>query len=446
MDRRHFIRSIFVAAAAAGTSTVLRAQDENTVKSLNLAFRKIGFNPKAKGCGYFVIMADPHYAAPGTNLKSSAMECMPKVIKEIKSQADAPSFIITLGGLVSSGNPCFGASIKNTDNMMREFDMFKSHMAELAPIPYKVVVGNHDCTGPRDTEFKDFKKAFPSQPLYESFDFNGIHCIILNGGHCGMLDDEQQKWLLDDIKSVKDGQNIIIFVHQPLGAIRSEWKLSKSVRDAVSNFSGDVFVFAGHNHAHNVGVLKTRGGKRISQVTVEAFRQNNAPVYWVCCVRNGAIVGAIFRDRNGDFRIIDTTHAKASDWLLPWEGMDVLATFDNSSPEFHETARKGGDCVYFYFYLKHLEGWLDLSKIDSDYSTLYLMGTTLKRKGDPSKDAKLWLSADGKNFEEVKIGPQAANLSCKVELPPKLRNAKKLFFKMDFPYTDGGFTGFAIAK
>lgn len=422
------------------------SQEKAGEASLNEAFRKIGFNPQAKGCGYFVILADPHYAAPGTNFKSSAMECMPKVIKEIKTWGVPPNFIITLGDIVSSGNPCFGASINNTENMMKEFDMFKSDMATLAPIPYKVVPGNHDCTGPLDFDYNDFKKAFPNQHPYEAFDYNGMRCIILNGGHNGMLDEKQEQWLVDEFKRLERNKNVIIFVHQPLGAVRSEWKLSKSVRSVVENYEGDVFVFCGHNHGNHTEVLKAPTGKRVRQVVVEAFRHTNSPVYWVCCVKNGEIIATIFRDKNGRFTDIDVSKSAARDWLLPWEGMDVIATFDNSSADFHETSRKGGNCVYFYFYLHNLEGWLDLSNLKENFSTLYLMGTTLYFEKDASKNATLQLSADGKKYETVNIVPADKKMVYKVVLPQSLRHAKKLYFKLDFKHIDGGFTGFAIGK
>ena len=438
MDRRSFIKkaSLFTAMNIFCVENIF-AKNIGTFDSAELAFNAMGIS--LKDGNYFAGMGDPHFNIERT--RTHYNDLFNQVADELKTYSPAPAFLAMLGDLISNGNKCAGDVSKNHNMAIKELELLKAGIDRLKPIEPKLVFGNHDTIEPKDFDNVLYKKYMPELKSYYSFDFAGVHFITLNGLHCAMLDDAQLKWLKDDIAKLK-GQDIVIFIHQPVGSVSSEYKAGLVIRDIVNSYKGDVKIIAGHTHTNAQMTLHTPSGKTASQFVLEAPRKNKAPVYWLFAVRDGKIAGAVFRNKDAKFEAY-SFDGKKRDWLEPFEKQNYKAVFSPLSSEYEERKVEGwfnpSKCIYYYYFLKHLEVGVDLSKV-GEYSKLTLLGSRLR--GEKAK-TKFRLSLDGENWTDFEPTKED-NFYYEFDLTENFRNKKKLYVDLWTGHVGANFTCVAV--
>lgn len=394
------------------------AKNVGTFDNAEDAFKSLGIS--LKDGDYFAAMGDPHFNVERTWYN----DLFNQVADELKTYSPAPAFLAMLGDLISNGNKCFGDVSKNHTMAIKEFEILKQGIERLKPIEPKLVLGNHDTISPTDFDNVLYKQYMPELKRYYSFDFAGVHFIVLNGLHCGMLDDTQSTWLKDDIAKLS-GQDVVILIHQPLGSVASEFKAGLEVRDIVDSYKGNVKVLCGHTHSNSQATLTTPKGNKATQFVLEAPRKNKAPVYWLFAIRNKKLAGGVFRNKDGKFEAYNFSCVNR-DWNKPFEKENMKAVYSPLSSEYEERKVEGwfnpSKCVYYYYFLKHLEFAIDLSKV-GNYSKLTLLGSRLR--GKKAKTA-FKFSLDGENWTELEPTKEN-NFYYEFDLTENFRNKKKLY-------------------
>lgn len=438
MDRRNFLRNAaLLASANLFSATGLFAKKVGEFGGLGEAFARLGFSPDAKGSWYFAAMGDPHLHAQ--NPENTAL--FKRIADELKTLKPAPKFLAMLGDLISNGNSCFGSISTNHNMAIREIEILRECVDYLKPIEPKLVLGNHDTVAPDDFDNVLYKKHMPELAPYYFFEEGGMAFVVLNGGHTTLFDENQKKWFLERLAKL-GGKNLTVFVHQPAGRVNTEYEASGFLRDALDSYKGNARIICGHIHYNKQWLFETPSGKNILQFSLEAPRKNKAPVYWLFCVKGGDICGAVFRNKDGKFEAFDFKF-KPQKWEMPFESRGVKAWFNAMSPEFREERLKGwfngSKCLYFYYYLKHLEFSLDLSKV-GDCSKLVLLASRLSGKRGKAKFA---VSADGSSWapiEPAKTEPPYFEF----DLPENLRSAKRLYVSISTGDIEANFGGAGV--
>ncbi len=96
---------------------------------------------------------------------------------------------------------------------------------ELAQMPVRNGAGNHEMMTRHKDPRDDYHRLFG--PTYYSFDFGGVHCIVLDGnkpirgaqgwkGVVGSVDGSELSWLRADLAAQPNGKPIIVGVHIPI--------------------------------------------------------------------------------------------------------------------------------------------------------------------------------------------------------------------------------------
>ena len=413
----------------------LFAKSNGIYDSAEMAFKALGI--ALKDGNYFAAMGDPHFHVerPWYN------DLFDQLVDELKTYSPAPAFLAMMGDLISNGNKCAGDVCKNHSMAIKEFDLLKKGLERLKPIEPKLVLGNHDTISPTDFDNVLYKQYMPDVKTYYSFDFAGAHFIVLNGLHCGILDEAQSKWLKDDIAKLS-GQDIVIFIHQPIGSVASEYKAGLEVRDIVDSYKGNVKILSGHTHKNSQMTLVSPNGNRATQFVLEAPRKNKAPVYWLFAVRDGKIAGAVFRNKDAKFEAYSFDGSDKK-WNAPFENQGYKAVFSPLSPEYEERKVEGwfnqSKCIYYYYFLKHLEFGVDLSKV-GEYSKLTLLGSRLR--GEKAK-TKFRLSLDGENWTDFEPTKED-NFYYEFDLTVNFRNKKKLYVDLWTGHVGANFTCVAV--
>jgi len=163
---------------------------------LILSSFKFSLVAKTKIC--FIQITDTHISEnPGTH------QILQQVVEDIKQLPGKPAFVINTGDITE-----FGSEI--------EFKHYKNIIDNSGLIFYNAP-GNHDVRWSNIGK-KRFIKWLG--PLYQSFDFNGIHFIVLDTGllleQYGHVSQQQLSWLKRDLEAVEAEKPIIIAAHHPI--------------------------------------------------------------------------------------------------------------------------------------------------------------------------------------------------------------------------------------
>jgi N-acetylneuraminic acid mutarotase/predicted phosphodiesterase len=174
-----------------------------------------------------------------------------------------PELIIHTGDLVNHGGEAY------------QWPLFEASISAVrqADIPFYSVVGNHewytDVYGVNDedystyldyVDFSDVVDTPGETELYYSFDWQGIHFIVLNTVE-EWDDDEytcptaQMDWLMDDLAG--NYELIVVSFHNPMYSVRANrpdrWAQGESLRDTFHDIFieyGVDIVFNGHDHQY----------------------------------------------------------------------------------------------------------------------------------------------------------------------------------------------------
>jgi hypothetical protein len=419
-----------------GASTVL--------VTLADAYHAAGFDPTATGCSVFVVQGDIHYPAGG--------ETMPGMIAQWNAMVPAPRFVVFVGDLICSGSVCFGAKPDKRLNgkAREEFALFKRDLQRLNPaIAVKLVPGNHD-TYPYEPDMGLFREAFPDREPYGSFDLDGIHFLLWNGQHWGCLDDKQMEFMRQDLRRVPHDRTIITFVHQPsLGSVVNERGIPKAVRELFAASTGQLWLVAGHVHQNGVSVFQLPKTTIVQASVVNGNRVKGGG-YWVYCLKDGAVAVRIFRQLDGHF-VVDRPpdRAQARPLPQPFAGRNdllwtlLLGESTEDKPCF--VSGKGGDCKYYWFYLRELVYKLPLRKAGHKATSFAVLGRLDTPKG--IEPVSVAVSTDNRTWTNLTLpGPRSSVYT--FEIPVTMRQADDLFVQVTGPGYKGNVAvgGFALCR
>lgn len=199
----------------------------------------------------FLDVTDTHQTASGSNT------ALRSLADAAQAMSPKPAFIIDTGDITESGRP-------------EEYARFKEATSGLsgAGIAFYAVPGNHDvrwCPDGKEGFVHEFGK------LYRSFDYGGVHFVLLDSTvlleHWGHFDKAELDWLRKDMKAVKPETPVMLFMHHWIGRdgpatrmIDNEFDLVPILRD-----HNVMAIFTGHGHqdlvwqTNGVTTLMARG-------------------------------------------------------------------------------------------------------------------------------------------------------------------------------------------
>ena len=167
----------------------------------------------------FVFMADMHierrrWGIP--KLKAS--------LREINRLKPTPAFLWAQGDICLQGG------------MGKEY----VECLKLCKIPVRNGAGNHEMMLAHKNPRDDYERLFG--PTYYSFDWGGVHCIVLDGNKPipggkgwkavhGAVEGSEMKWLRADLAAQPEGKCILVGVHIPIVSTYPE-RRHKSPKDA----------------------------------------------------------------------------------------------------------------------------------------------------------------------------------------------------------------------
>jgi 3',5'-cyclic-AMP phosphodiesterase len=238
MQRRKFLQSISLIAAATSLPALTNAESSNKKKYFSTAF-----------------ISDIHIKP--LDIAEAGMKNALQNINRLKQQ---PDFII------NGGDSIMDALAADKEKTKTQWDLFNKIMQAENKLPVKHCLGNHDIWGWQLKE--DVKadtlygKAWWLQQTgytktYYSYTHNNWHFIFLdsvqenNGGYIALLDDEQFNWLENELSNNKE-KMICIVSHIPIVSFCSamffkdmlpngDWKLSRALLHTDARKIKDLF-------------------------------------------------------------------------------------------------------------------------------------------------------------------------------------------------------------
>ncbi|MBL9156455.1 MAG: metallophosphoesterase [Verrucomicrobiales bacterium] len=399
--RRHFLRT---SAALAASSGIAIGEEKRHARTLDEAYRMLGFDPKAAGSFTALWMADIHYGIGKTQA------ILPPIIAEIERMSPRPAFIGIVGDLIVSASHSFGTVPGEKDRALalEEFRALKKHSNELARLaPLKLTLGNHD-TYPGESDLGLFRSVFGDTPVTHAFEEKGVAFIIANGGSCGRLGEAQEEWFQKEARRLhRSGGTLVTAIHQPsVGSVVNERGITSAVRRGFEGLRGDLWVIGGHIHTNSDRVLRIPGGERLVNASITAANPTvwgtERPGYWLWCFRDGRLIGRLFRkvaDEVEGWRIESpevTTSEQAL--LLPFENEpDILwKVLVGEGDDPYRTATKAAWCENYWAYASQLDYRLPLSLANGKAKRCTILAAPMAPKG---QTLQINTSADGRTWE-----------------------------------------------
>lgn len=399
--RRHFLRT---SAAFTASSSIVLGQEKRHAKTLDEAYRQLGFDPKAAGSFTALWMADVHYGI------GEAQAILPPIIGEIERMSTRPAFVSIVGDLIVSASHSFGTVPGEKDRALAldEFRTLKKHSDELARLaPLKLTLGNHD-TYPGESDLGLFRSVFGDTPVTHAFEEKGVAFIIANGGSCGRLGEAQEAWFQTEARRLhRAGGTLVAAIHQPsVGSVVNERGITSAVRRGFDGLRGDLWVIGGHIHTNSDRVLRIPGGERLVNASITAANPTvwgtERPGYWIWCFRDGRLIGRIFRkvaDEVEGWRMESpsvTTREQAL--LLPFENEPGILwkVLVGEGDEPYRTATKAAWCENYWAYAKQLDYRLPLSLAKGQAKHCTILAAPMASKG---QTLQISTSADGQTWQ-----------------------------------------------
>jgi 3',5'-cyclic AMP phosphodiesterase CpdA len=155
--------------------------------------------------------------------KLGSSEGFAKAVRNAFDRPQPPEVLVTGGDLVMD------ILATGTAEADAQYALFDTPLKELR-VPVHHTMGNHDLLGvyeksglqPDHPKYgkKYFYQRFKQDHAYHSFDHEGWHFVILDSlgiegrAYIGWVDDEQLKWLADDLAAA--AKPTVVFTHVPL--------------------------------------------------------------------------------------------------------------------------------------------------------------------------------------------------------------------------------------
>ena len=333
MKRRDAIK--LAAGGTIGAGLTRRVLAGEGAAELSDVFDDLGFDPLAPGNSFFVLVTDLHMADPTRiQLESVSLDTIDsRIIDRVNSMDPKPSMIVVAGDTATSSTFFSGRPSFPDDVVSTRWEL-QTGMAQLArfdqEIPLKMIPGNHESApGVVDAPLWQAETGFPP---YQTFELGGMRFILLNTGHSGDLDPVQQAWLEERVEEYSDAPEITVVMHHPLGSLTSGRGASRAIIDGFRNYSGDIWVLAGHSHAFSTTLFALENTTVISTSTTtaspRAFSDGKAPGFSVFCLEDGRMTHQIRCEvekeiyRSDPFP--DRVEDEATDLIIGFSEIDLL--------------------------------------------------------------------------------------------------------------------------
>lgn len=174
---------------------------------------------------------------------NSAVE---NIFEEIIGEIDllSPDFVINVGDIVEGYTA-------DTLRMHAQWDSVLATVGTLS-CPFYFTPGNHDIQNENDRNIFINRTG---HKRYYSFDYDKNHLIVLDNSMMYWsqpqeMDEEQIKWLRDDLENNKDAENIFVFFHIPTFLYALQDETADPLMDLFEKYRVR-FVFAGHHHEYS---------------------------------------------------------------------------------------------------------------------------------------------------------------------------------------------------
>lgn len=193
----------------------------------------------------FVYISDTHLGFAKTN------NALDRFSKELDLLKDKYAFLVHTGDVTEIGTK-------------EAFMLYKQKLSTWG-LPAYTAIGNHDVRWSPSGK-KLYQEFFG--PAYYSFNYNGIHFIVLDTTIVhqthGHINEEQLEWLAKDIADIPNTTPIFVFSHHPVRWTGISIDNGYKVVRLLDKFYSKIFF---HGHSHNVRVQSWNGA---------AFVQNGA--------------------------------------------------------------------------------------------------------------------------------------------------------------------------
>lgn len=455
MNRREFVAGSLSALVTGclGTRTVGPGEDWRE------AFRSLGFDPGAEGCGTFAVVADVHVGNSDNGpFRGAVAFC--------NGMSPRPAFMLSCGDQLSRVSTCFGdrsgqktATWAGTNE--KEIALLKEIVAPLE-IPFVQVIGNHD-TYPEETDAAYYCGHFPGMRPYRRYDALGVQFLLLNGGHDGWIDPKQEAWLTAERGRLDPKRAVALVVHQPSLSRHCENGITRTVHRVFGDWQGELWLLGGHEHRNALNRFRLPGGGMLGAVT-----HARGPLgFWLYGVRSGSIAARLFFApaglETGEFGASKGTFAgwkspeigkmpsaiaEKGPLPLPFDGQPTkwrcLVGEDDDKAKYRVEFAPHSDAGHWYYYIGRTVYRLPLRK-EAPGSTKAAFLGRLKHHRKTGEHEKVWLSADGERWTACPDVTPKDDLYV-YDIPLEMRSAEWIYLRVDgFGYKcDSSIAGYAL--
>jgi len=440
-NRREFCKGMAAWGAAGVIPTAFCAEGEDW----KAAFRKVGFDPDAKGSEYFLITSDIHAPTKSIHLAEH--------VAFWNTMEPKPAFLTALGDL-GGINGYFGHRPKPDQvrkNAAASFGPVREILTKglRKDVPQIYVIGNHD-TFPGEYDRAIWREYFPDQPPYCVQDFCGIRFMKWDGGGDGLIHEEQEAWIMKECAAYPKDKPLVILVHQPsVGATGMERDIGRVSKKALAGRTGVTWLLAGHVHGNGQALWDLPGGGKL----MVAMHLCDIDGWWAYGVRDGQIVARLFKsEKKTDFAPgpMPETQKSRGEIPLTYQGRTDIAWKCFIGEKAERAARlqigKTGDNDGAFFYVDKLLYRFPKAEIAPQSARFGILGNLCGQRGT-RKPSHLYFSADGENWTESFCDKRKGGL-CEFPIPDALVGAKELLLRYD-SYAMGGdesVAGFTFMK
>ena len=183
----------------------------------------------------FIHMSDVHFDdtdGPGSHAETNAL-----LYNEMSELDPKPAFSITTGDICELGRDA-------------EYAVFRKTVEQFLTFPHHEVPGNHDIRwNPRG---KEGFTLGTGQPLYQSFDYGGVHFVTLDSTvlleHWGHICQQQLDWLKQDLDKAGKDTPVVIGFHHWIGRESVQVDNEAALLELVKPYNVRLWL-QGHAHA-----------------------------------------------------------------------------------------------------------------------------------------------------------------------------------------------------
>ncbi|MCP4704711.1 MAG: hypothetical protein GY865_08885 [candidate division Zixibacteria bacterium] len=164
-----------------------------------------------------------------------------QVVKEIERMK--PDFVITVGDMIEGPE-------NNEERLRNKWTEYLSIVSQLS-MPIYYAPGNNDI----EMDFMEsFYIEYIGQP-YHSFDFEGIHIIVIDNSRWSSSDELPQKqidWIENDLENNAKAKQCIVFYHKPFWETSTADNEPDKLHTLFQTYGVDA-LFSGHYHKYFSG-------------------------------------------------------------------------------------------------------------------------------------------------------------------------------------------------